>query len=181
MIPFLETFFDPIQLIGYVGMACALISYQCKKNKSYFLFQTGCAIAFTIQFIFLKSYAGMLLNLFSIMRGVIFAMGEKCKKTVYLVATEICFAASCIASALFFGEKWWIALLLLIAQCGGTLAMWTRDGKKIRIAQISFISPIWIVNNVYYGSIGGIICEAFNITSVLISFVRFRKSGYDKA
>ena len=180
IIQLLQRFFDPIQLIGYIGTACALISYQCKKNKNYFIFQTGCAISFTIQFIFLSSWAAMLLNLFSIMRGVIFTLGDKCKKTFYLILIEACFAASCICSSLFFGEKWWIALLLVVAQCGGTLAMWTRDGKKIRIAQISIISPIWIVNNVYYNSIGGVICELFNIASVVVSFIRFRKSEYDK-
>ena len=49
------------------------------------------------------------------------------------------------------------------------------------IAQIAMISPIWIVNNVYYGSIGGVVCELFNMLSVLVSFLRFRKSGYDKS
>ena len=181
MLSLIKNILDPIQLIGYVGMLCALVSYQCKKNRNYFLLQTGCAVAFTIQFAFLGSWAGMLLNVFSILRGVIFALGDKCKKRFYLILCEVCFAASCIASPLFFGERWWIAFLLLIAQCGGTLAMWTRDGKKIRIAQIAMISPIWIVNNVYYGSIGGVVCELFNMLSVLVSFLRFRKSGYDKS
>lgn len=181
MIPeFLQSIFNPVQLIGYVGTACALISYQCKKNKSYFLFQMGCAIAFTLQFMLLSSWAGMFLNLFSILRGVIFAMGDKCKKPIFLILIEVCFAASCIAATLFFGELWWISILLFIAQGGGTLAMWSRNGKVIRIAQISVISPLWIVNNVYYASIGGVVCELFNILSVIVSFIRFRKTGYDK-
>jgi hypothetical protein len=36
------------------------------------------------------------------------------------------------------------------------------------------------VNNVYYASIGGFICEVFNMLSVIVSFIRFRKTGYDK-
>ena len=177
---FLLDLFTPIQLIGYIGTACSLISYQCKKNESYFIFQAGCSVAFTLQFALLGAWAGMLLNIFSIMRGIVFALGDKCRKVVYLIALEICFATSCIMSPIFFGEIWWIAILLFIAQGGGTLAMWTRNGKTIRISQISFISPIWIVNNVYYASIGGIACELFNITSVVVSFIRFRKTGYEK-
>ena len=180
MLQILRNILDPIQLIGYIGMAFALTSYQCKKNKQYFLLQVGCAMAFTIQYIFLSSWAAVLLNIFSIMRGIIFALGDKCKKTIFLIMIEASFALSCLVSALFFGEKWWIAFLLFIAQCGGTLAMWTRDGKKIRIAQLSIISPIWITNNIYYGSIGGIACEIFNIVSVTISMIRFNKIGYDK-
>ena len=180
MLDILIKSFSPIQLIGYVGMLCALISYQCKKNRNYFLFQMGCGIAFTLQFALLGSYAGMLLNIFSILRGVIFALGDRCKKIFYLVIMEACFAASSLISYFVFDELWWIAVLLFIAQAGGTLAMWTRNGKTIRIAQLSFISPLWIVNNVYYFSVGGILCETFNMLSVIVSFIRFRKTGYDK-
>ncbi len=180
MLEFLSKTFSPIQLIGYVGMACALISYQCKKNRNYFLLQTGCAVAFAVQFALLQSWAGMLLNVFSILRGVIFAMGNKCKNKIYLVLMEVCFATSCLISCLVFGEKWWIAALLFIAQGGGALAMWTRNGKIIRWAQLCGISPLWIVNNVYYFSVGGILCEVFNMLSVIVSFIRFRKTGYDK-
>ena len=172
--------FDPIQLIGYVGMVCALLSYQFRKNKTYFLLQTGCAVAFTVQFILLQSFAAMLFNVFSVLRGLILSAGERCKKTPYLILMELLFATSCVVSVLFFGEVWWIALLLAIAQCGGTLSMWTRDGKKIRMSQLLMISPLWIVNNVYYGSVGGVVCEVFTMTSVLVSFLRFRRTGYDK-
>ena len=180
LIQILENIFNPVQLIGYIGMICALVSYQCKTNRNYFLLQTGCSVCFAVQFALLSSWAGMLLNVFSIIRGVIFSLGDKCKKTFYLVAIEISFALSCFAATAFFGEKWWIAVLLFIAQGGGTLVMWTRDGKKIRIAQLALITPIWMMNDIYYGSIGGVICEIFNISSVLISFIRFRKTGYDK-
>jgi len=180
MIEFLAKTFSPIQLIGYAGMLCALISYQCKKNRSYFLFQMGCGIAFTLQFALLGSFAGMLLNIFSVLRGIIFALGERCKKIVYLLIMEVCFAASSLISVFIFDEVIWIALLLFIAQAGGTLAMWTRDGKIIRRAQLFLISPLWIVNNVYYFSVGGILCEVFNMLSVIVSFIRFRKTGYDK-
>ena len=87
---------------------------------------------------------------------------------------------SSVLSVVVFQELWWIAILLLVAQAGGTLAMWTRNGKTIRIAQLSMISPIWIVNNVFYFSIGGILCEVFNMLSVVISMLRFRKTGYDE-
>ena len=73
----------------------------------------------------------------------------------------------------------WIALILFTAQGGGTVAMWTHNGKTMRIAQLCLVSPMWIVNNIYYFSIGGILCEVFNMVSVIISFVRFGKTGYD--
>ena len=180
MLEFIQSVLTPVQLIGYVGTTCALLSYQCKKNKTYFLLQMGCAIAFTLQFLLLNAWVGMLLNVFSILRGVIFALGDKCKHPVHLILMQTTFLASCLAAPLFFGEKWWMAGIMLVAQCAGTLAMWSRNGKTIRFAQVAVISPLLIVHNVYYFSVGGIICETFNILSVIVSFFRFKKSGFDK-
>ncbi len=120
------------------------------------------------------------MNVVAIFRGLIFAARDRFKSPVWHVLLQVLFTGSCVASFLFFGERWWIALLLAVALCGGTLVMWGRDGKKIRLAQFFMISPLWIVNNAYYGSIGGIVCEVFNMSSVLVSFIRFRRTGYDK-
>ena len=177
---FLEVISDPVQWIGYVGMLFAMLSYQFRKNRTYFLLQAACGVAFSVQFVLLHSWAAMLMNVFSILRGLIMAGGARFKRIPYLVLMEALFFGSCAASFLFFGEEWWIALLLAVAQCGGTLVMWGRDGKKIRLAQLLMISPLWLTNNIYYGSIGGIVCEVFNICSVLVSFIRFRRTGYDK-
>ena len=171
---------DPIQMIGYAGMLCALLSYQFRKNKIFFLLQAGCAVAFTVQFMLLHSYAAMLMNIVAILRGLIFAARDRLKSPLWHMLLQVLFAGSCLVSFLFFGEKWWIALLLGVALCGGTLVMWGRDGKKIRQAQFFMISPLWIVNNVYYGSVGGTVCELFNMGSALVSFIRFRRTGYDQ-
>lgn len=177
---FLISIFNPVQLIGYVGTTCSLVSYQCKKNRSYFVLQTACSIAFTIQFIFLGSWAGLLHSAFCMIRAFILSLDEKYRKNIFLFILLTCFGLSSVISYWLLEEQWWIAILLFVAQCGGTLAMWSRNGKTIRMAQLFCISPIWMINNIYYGSIGGVISESCNIISVLVSFVRFRKTGYDK-
>ncbi len=181
MLEFLKTILDPVQLIGYIGMACALISYQCKKNRNYFFFQTGCSISFALQFLLLASWGGMLLNMAAIFRGVIYSLGEKCRKPIFLIIMEALFAIASIISVVAFHESWWIAIILFIAQGGGTLAMWTHNGKTIRYTQFFVVSPLWIINNVIYFSVGGILCEVFNMLSVIVSFIRFRKTGFDKS
>ena len=176
----LEVISDPVQWIGYAGMIFALLSYQFRKNRTYFLLQTACAVAFSVQFVLLSSWAAMLMNVVAVLRGLILSDRERFKSPVWHLLLQVLFAGSCVASCFFFGERWWIALLLAVALCGGTLVMWGRDGKKIRFAQFFMISPLWVVNNAYYGSIGGIVCELFNMGSVLVSFIRFRRTGYDK-
>lgn len=172
---------DPVQLIGYAGMLCAVLSYQCKKNQTYFFFQILCSTFFMVQFILLGSWAGMIMNVFGIYRGVILYMGKKCEKMGFLISIQVCFVISAVVSVVVFNEMIWIAVLLFLAQAGGTLAMWSRDGRIIRGVQVFVASPAWIINNICYFSMGGILCEVFNIVSVLVSVLRFRKTGFDKA
>jgi hypothetical protein len=177
---FLQNILDPIQMIGYIGTFCALASFQSKKNRTYFWLQMGCSAAFLVQFALLHSWAGMLLNVFSILRCVVMVADKKFGHPAYMYLIQLCFAASSIVSVVVFGEHWWIAAMLFAAQAAGTFAMWSRNGKTIRIAQLCLISPIWMIHNIYYFSIGGIACETFNVCSIIVSFIRFRKSGFDK-
>ncbi len=182
MSAFLAEIFHPIQFIGYAGMICAFVSYQCKKNATYNILQACCATFFAVQFLLLGGWSGFMLNIIAIARGLLFGFGgDKLHKWFVLVAIELAFIASFILAFTVLGEPWWIALIMFIAQAGGTLAMWTRKGKIIRIAQISFISPIWLYHNVFYAfSVGGILCETFNIISVIIAMIRFRKTEKEK-
>ncbi|MBQ2826565.1 MAG: YgjV family protein, partial [Clostridia bacterium] len=73
-----------------------------------------------------------------------------------------------------------VSILLLIAQIVGTYAMWFGDGKRIRTLQLCVVSPIWLLNNILVFTIGGIIAEVFTIASAIISFFRYRKTGFEK-
>ncbi len=180
MIGILKEIFNPIQLIGYAGMLCAFASFQCRKNRNFFICQTLCGVFFGIQFACLGGWSGFLSNLFAILRGVAFAGGEKWHKKPVLVGIEAAFVLCLVLSIAAFGEPWYIAALLFVAQAGGTLAMWTDDGRKIRLFQFCVSSPIWLYHNIFYAfSLGGILCESFNMISVIVSFIRFRKTGFE--
>ncbi len=180
MLDFLKSVFTPVQLIGYAGMLAAVLSFQCKRNRNFFIAQTACGLFFALQFALLGGWSGCLSNIFAILRGIAFAGGARWRKPWVLVGLEAAFLACFVLSVTVFSEPVWIAALLLVAQGGGTLAMWTNDGKKIRLFQFFASSPIWLVHNTLYAfSMGGILCESFNMVSVLVSFIRFRKSGFD--
>jgi hypothetical protein len=61
----------------------------------------------------------------------------------------------------------------LTAQLVGTLAMWSRNGKTIRVLQLFCVSPLWLIHNIFVFSIGGILCEVFNLGSIIVSLIRF--------
>ncbi len=182
MTEFLKTIFTPIQFVGYAGMLCAFLSFQCKKNRNFFVCQTLCSVFFGLQFALLGGWSGFLSNLLGIARGVVLARGPRLHKRPVLVGLGIAFLASLVLSVTIFDEPLWISSLLFIAQAGGTLAMWTDNGKYIRLFQFFASSPIWLIHNIFYAfSMGGILCESFNMASVVISFIRFRKTGFDSS
>ena len=169
------------QTLGILGMLAAMISYQCKKNKNYFIFQGLSGAFFSAQFILIGAWAGLIFNAYNIVRALAY-QSKKAKSVVCVISLEILVVIAAAMSVLVFKEAWWLVSFTLIAQVTGTFAMWTRDGKKIRISQMAVVSPFWLLYDLLIPvpSIGGVLCEVFNMASVIISFIRFKKTGFDK-
>ena len=169
------------QVLGIFGMLAAMISYQCKTNKNYFIFQGLSGAFFSAQFILIGAWAGLIFNAYNIVRALAY-QSKKARSVVCVISLEILVVIAAAMSVFVFKEAWWLVSFTLIAQITGTFAMWTRDGKKIRISQMAVVSPFWLLYDLLIPvpSIGGILCEVFNMASVIISFIRFKKTGFDK-
>ena len=169
------------QALGILGMLAAMISYQCKTNKNYFIFQGLSGAFFSAQFILIGAWAGLIFNAYNIVRALAY-QSKKARSVVCVISLEILVVIAAAMSVFVFKEAWWLVSFTLIAQITGTFAMWTRDGKKIRISQMAVVSPFWLLYDLLIPvpSIGGILCEVFNMASVIISFIRFKKTGFDK-
>ena len=72
-----------------------------------------------------------------------------------------------------------LSVVTTIIQLLETCTLWTRNGKIIRMAQICAISPVWLINNILTGSIGGVVTEVFGIGSVILSFLRYGMDGFE--
>ncbi len=169
------------QIIGILGMLAAMISYQCKTNRNYFIFQGLSGLFFSIQFIMIGAWAGLVFNGYNIVRALIYQT-KKAKTLPVIIVLEALVLSATLVSIFVFKEAWWLVLFTFIAQATGTLAMWTKNGKTIRISQLAVVSPFWLLYDALIPtpSIGGILCEVFNMVSVIISFIRFKKTGFDK-
>ena len=169
------------QIIGIFGMLAAMISYQCKTNRNYFIFQGLCGVFFSIQFIMIGAWAGLMFNAYNIVRAVMY-QSKIARTKICVIALEALVLACALTSIFAFKEVWWLVSLAYIAHATGTLSMWTRNGKTIRVAQLAIVSPFWLLYDALIPtpSIGGILCEVFNMISVIVSFIRFKKTGFDK-
>ncbi|MBQ3055024.1 MAG: YgjV family protein [Oscillospiraceae bacterium] len=176
---------EPIEIIaqtfGIVGMLFAFVSFQAKKNSWFFILQALCAVMFAVNYGLIGAVSGTLFNLAGIARGVLFQNSDR--KLWKLFVVEILFLVCITVSLVFYTEgalQITLSLLTYAALATGTYVMWTGSGKNIRYVQLFFVSPAWLVYNIVNFTIGGILCESFNMISAIVSFIRYGKDGFEK-
>lgn len=183
----MQTFFDNLlgvpgltdiiaQVFGIIGMVIIISSFQCKSNKAFFLMQGTGGSMFVINFLLIGAFGGALFNFANLIRGLLFSKNSNKKWKLVTVEAlyAVCFAFSCFLNS----DPWQI--LLTAIPCVGLLiisvVMWQGEPRRIRILQISCSSPAWIVHNIFNFSLGGLICECFNMVSSAIFLVRDKKN-----
>lgn len=162
------------QIIGILAMIINISSFQCKKNRNLFLMIGIGSTLFSINFLMLGAYVSAIYNIISIIRSAL-TQNEKFfnKKSFYFLCVLY------VVGTVFAYDNPW-SIVLFIAQIVQTYFMWFKDGGAIRKSQVYFISPAWLINNIIVGSIGGILCEVFIMSSAVISYFRFKKTGFEK-
>ena len=167
------------QTLGIIGMILAMVSFQCKNLKVFCALQTFSGLAFTVHFFVLGNMVQGALNMFNILRGWAFGFAPKTWRKSLVFIVMACY----IGAAVFTyspQDVLWVTALILIAQLANTVTMYIGNAKIIRLVQISYISPAWMVSNIITFSIGGILCETFNIISSAVALFRFRKEWFPK-
>lgn len=165
-----------IQAIGILGAVFAFIAYQQKTHKWIMVFKTCSALCFVAQFILMKAYTGLAMNVLGIMiylgSAYLIVKGKNVKPFVIL------FSVACIV----LGAYTWVgaaSLLAIVGETVVTIACGCKDPKYVRY--VSLIgSSCWLAYDCIYFSLGGIITEVFTIISIVIAIVRFYMSQKGK-
>lgn len=169
------------QICGIGGFLFAVFSFQTKKNRSFFIFQGISGFMFFLNFLFIGAVSATLFNFVNLIRGVFFSKndGKRYKLIIIEALYTACFIFSITKNIgdpmqIFLSALTFIALLVMsIFMSGG-------NGKNIRYFQFLFVSPVWLIHNLVNFSLGGILCEAFNMLSVVVSFIRYGRDGFEK-
>ena len=168
------------QILGISGMIMTVISMQCRSNRKFFICQEVSGTLFAASFFMFGAWGGTLMNFFGIIRPELLRRKE-IAKSKWILAILILLLAGCSAAMVKLSdEKWYLLFIVAVAQLAGTIAMWTQNGKNIRLVQLFAVSPLWIVYNMLLPvpSIGGLLTETINITSVILALYRCRKVGF---
>ena len=72
-----------IQGIGFLGLFCAVVAFQCKRHKKIMVFRTLNEVFFDVQYGVIGAYTGLAMNVLGGARNVVWAeMVKRDKNTV---------------------------------------------------------------------------------------------------
>ena len=175
-----------IQAIGIVAMAFNITAFQFKSERTLMLFICVGSTLFSVNMFLLGAVTGGLMNVLGAVRSLVYMNKDKLPIPIKLVNAMfiLAYLISYVLSFTVFGTEPTVRNIILeilpiIAMSAMTIAFAGNNSKVIRLS--GFISsPCWLVYNIFNNAIGGILCEVFNMASVVISFIRFKKTGFDK-
>ncbi len=163
------------QGISIVGMLLSVFSFQCKSNRKLIFIQGLASTFFALSYLPSGAYDSALCNVLGIVNMLLLMYMNEKRKLGY----GIIFVLSILMSAFTYTGPW--TLMLMAQLIVGNYTLWFCGGATIRKVRVFFVSPVWLINNIFFAfNIGGILCEIFVITSVVISLIRYGKDGFTK-
>ena len=166
------------QIISIFAMACNILSYQLKKQSHLIAMQLAGGFLFAVSFFMLGAVIGGILNLVATVRAVIFLFSKKLNTShpAWLVGFISLFVALYVLSFTVFGVEptpisFIVELLPIVGMTASTVGFVLANSKAVRrLGLIS--SPAWLIYNIYYASVGAIICETISLISIFIGMYR---------
>ncbi len=164
-----------ISIIGYIGMACAIVSFQSDRKKIIVIFQALTGLMFTIHFGMLAYFEGentiaaAVLNVFATIRGFTYA----CRETKYgnLPVFPYIFAIGSLIIG-FFTWEGYLTVLPTLSMVISSIGLWLKNTRMVRFLSLP-ASLLWWVYNLINHSWAGLCTEIFVTTSLLIAIYRF--------
>lgn len=163
------------QIFGIMGAVFLMLSFQMKKSNQFFISQALGSGLFLINYVMLGAYTGVLISIMSVTRTILIPI---CKRKQALIIFPLLLIIPVIIT--FFIYTGIESVCMIVAYVAFTLSMITKSSKIIRLTQFFCASPLQLTHNLMVNSIGGVICEIFNILSVIVSAIRLGLNEFEK-
>lgn len=165
-----------IQLVGIVGTALYLLSFQFRNNRKLFMLQLLAYVFYFTHYYLLGALTASFSIVVNLFRSLLLSSSYKWAHSRYACGV-LCVLQIAVAKFTWVG---WISLLPVIANIGSTVGGYTNNPQKIRIANMFINSPLFIVYAVLVGSWAGIIDEISSEASIILSIIRYGWKGLDE-
>ena len=122
----------------------------------------------------LGAYTGVLISIVSVTRSVLISVLKG--KIKYPIVIALMVATAVSGYFIYTGTE---TVLMIVAYLLFTASMLTESSRLIRITQFAIASPLQLAHNIIVFSLGGILCESFNMISIIVSVLRLGLKGFD--
>lgn len=158
-----------VQAIGLMGNLAVISAVQFNNRKVVLIAQAVACVLWTVHYGLLGAMTAVFTNFISFARSIVFFFNDRswAKSKAWL---WLFLAAFMLNSVLTWeGAR---SILPGIGMCATTLALWTRDERKLRLLYLCS-SPPWLVYNILCGSYSCTIVEIFALISYISAIYRF--------
>ncbi len=174
------------QIIGIIAMVINVCSFVQKEQKTIIAMQFVGSMLFAINMLMLGAITGGLMNFAGVVRALVFLnkkrLGEQ--KWLFAAGLSVFYIVLYILGFVVFGKEAtvkniMVEFLPVFAMIVMTVGFTVDGAKKTRI--FGFInSPPWLVYNIINWTIGGIICEVFCMSSIILGMVCYDRKDVNK-
>lgn len=165
------------QVIGFIAMACGIISFQSKRRTNILLFQTTSNLLWVVHFLLLGAFSAVLANVIGILRNLVYMQRGKYKFADSKLIPIAFVAIFTVSGILTYEDPF--SLLPMLAMAVATVAFFVRKENLIRWMSLGIAVP-WLTYGIYAGSIASAISDGTNLISIIISLIRYRGAYSEK-
>jgi Bacterial inner membrane protein. len=157
-------------MVGFIGAALLIFSYQCKSSKKLFAVQMSSNVVYMLHFFMIGAFSGSMNLVICFLRNFTL-FNSKNKWLQHKLLMWFYIVLNIVTTILTWQDIF--SILPCIGTIVMTFAMWTRNGKKIRLANLFANQPAWLIYDIHSVSYSGILCDVFGLISVIIFFKRY--------
>lgn len=159
----------PVQGIGFLGMACTVLAFQCKGYRKLVGLRGATELLFGLQYILLGAYSGAAADFVGCVRNGIFLECDRRQKSLKPWRLLFCGVFVAMSLLTWAGPK---SLLSAVAKVASTIGYGSSNPRLIRLITLCS-SSCWLIYNALVFSLAGIVCEVITLAAVLIGILRF--------
>lgn len=165
------------QILGLGAMASLFISYQQKDRRRLIAGKLCADLFWTVHYLCLGAYGGMIPNFVGIFRELIFINRDRKK-----------WAACMLWPIAFILLNWGLGIrtfnasinvLPIVASTFVTVSLWLRKPKFTKILSVP-VSVAFLVYDLFVKSYVGIVNESLAIFSIILYFIKEGMKGHGK-
>ncbi len=161
------------QFVGFLAIAVAFLSFQVKSKTGILAIQALANFIWAVHFYMIGAFAGCILNLIATARNLIYSKRGAWKWLNGIWLPTVISAV--VATASILTRETWLDVILLPSTVLSSYTYCLGSERLIRNSTV-FVSLTWLIFNIVNFSVSGVVAEIFNLTSLTIAIIRFRKS-----